>query len=546
MQSIARGLVLLLVGCTTEESRSLEQVSDLDTALMADVDAAGMIARADPAQIGREVGLSRHMKDGEELNAPVSELVSHGKDMFEAVWTPQEGAGRPLTKGNGTPLTDPSSPLVFPRNFDRLSAADSNACTSCHSVPRAGGGGHFSAGAFLPMHRFDFMTFDHSDPVTKRGAMDEQGKWVTLETAGDFRHTIGMFGAGYIEMLARQMTTALQAQRDQLHAGSEVALQAKGVRFGILRRDAAGAWDTSRVEGLPAQALASAGPQTPPTLILQPFHQSGTVVSLRQFSNNAFNHHHGMQSAERFGADKDPDGDGMTNELSRADITAVAVYQATLPVPGRVIPRNRAIERAVWAGEQAFEQIGCASCHMTSLPLTDKGWVFSEPNPFNPPDNLQVGTVPSVEVNLNGGSLPGPRLSSVNGVVHVPAYTDLKLHDISSAPHDPNWVPIDLNAPPGSPAFFAGNSRWLTKKLWGVANSPPYFHHGKFTTMREAIEAHAGEAQAQADSFRGLDTATQNALIEFLKSLQVLPAGATALVVDEWGHPRSWPPSHRD
>jgi hypothetical protein len=546
MQRIATGFVVLLVACTTEEPKSPDHVAELDQAQTTDVEAPGMIARADPALIGQEVGLPRHMKDGEELNASVGELLNHGKAMFEAVWTPQEGAGRPLTKGNGTQLTDPTSPLVFPRNFDRLSAADSNSCTSCHNVPRMGGGGHFSAGAFLPTHRFDFLTFDHNDTMPKRGAMDEQGKFVSLENVGDLRATIGMFGAGYIEMLARQMTAALQAQRDQLKPGSEVALEAKGVRYGILRRDAAGAWDTSRVEGLPAQALISTGPQSPPTMILQPFHQSGTVVSLRQFSNNAFNHHHGMQSAERFGAGLDPDGDGYTDELTRADITAVALFQATLPVPGRVIPRNRAIERAVWAGEKAFEQIGCASCHMTSLPLTNKGWVFSEPNPFNPPGNLQVGDAPAVEVNLNGGSLPGPRLSSVNGVVNVPAYTDLKLHNISSGPHDANWVPIDLNAVPGSPAFFAGNARWLTKKLWGVATEPPYFHHGKFTTLREAIEGHAGEAQAQADSFRGLDTYTQNALIEFLKSLQVLPPGATSLVVDEWGHPRSWPPSSRD
>jgi CxxC motif-containing protein (DUF1111 family) len=213
-------------------------------------------------------------------------------------------------------------------------------------------------------------------------------------------------------------------------------------------------------------------------------------------------------------------------------------------VPGRVIPRNPAIEQAVWTGEQTFEKIGCADCHMTSLPLTNRGWMFSEPNPFNPPGNLQVGQAQAVEVNLTSGLLPGPRLDAVDGVVRVPAYTDLKLHDITAGAHDPNRVPIDLNAAIGSPAFFAGNARWLTKKLWGVANEPPYFHHGKFTTMREAIEAHAGEAQAQADNFRALNGATQDALIEFLKSLQVLPAGTTARVVDERGHARSWPPSH--
>jgi hypothetical protein len=393
------------------------------------------------------------------------------------------------------------------------------------------------------MQRFDFLTFDQSDTTPQRGATDEQGKLVNLNTAGEMRASIGMFGAGYIEMLARQMTASLQAQRDTLRAGDEIALEAKGVHFGKLRRDASGAWDTAKVEGLPAQALASAGPQAPPTLVIQPFHQSGTVVSLRQFTNNAFNHHFGVQSSERFGAGKDPDGDGFTDELTRADVTAVALYQATLPVPGRVIPRNPAIEQAVWTGEQMFEKIGCADCHMTSLPLTNHGWMFSEPNPFNPPGNLQVGQAQAVEVNLTSELLPGPRLNAVDGVVRVPAYTDLKLHDITDGASDPNRVPIDLNAAVGSPAFFAGNARWLTKKLWGVANEPPYFHHGKFTTMREAIEAHAGEAQAQADNFRALNAATQNALIEFLKSLQVLPAGTTARVVDERGHPRSWPPS---
>lgn len=45
--------------------------------------------------------------------------------------------------------------------------------------------------------------------------------------------------------------------------------------------------------------------------------------------------------------------------------------------------------------------------------------------------------------------------------------------------------------------FFAGNCRFLTRKLWGIANEPPFFHHGKFTTMREAILAHGGEAAAR-------------------------------------------------
>jgi len=67
-------------------------------------------------------------------------------------------------------------------------------------------------------------------------------------------------------------------------------------------------------------------------------------------------------------------------------------------------------------------------------------------------------------------------------------------------------------------------------------------HHGKFTTAREAVEAHNGEALAQRKAFDALSPEQQNQLIEFLKSLQVLPPGSKSLVVDEHGIPKQWPP----
>jgi hypothetical protein len=67
-------------------------------------------------------------------------------------------------------------------------------------------------------------------------------------------------------------------------------------------------------------------------------------------------------------------------------------------------------------------------------------------------------------------------------------------------------------------------------------------HHGKFTTAREAVEAHSGEALSQRLAFDALSPGLQNDLIEFLKSLQVLPSGAKSLVIDEHGNPKKWPP----
>jgi hypothetical protein len=506
-----------------------------------------------------------HLQDGEEFTTPLRHLIEYGSRLFNAKFTIQEGAGRPQSKGTGAPISDPSSPLVFPRNFDRLSSPDANSCSGCHNAPVAGAGGDRVTEVFVLGQRFDHLTFDHSDGITTRGAVDESGKFVTLDDATDDRKTIGMSGSGFVEMLARQMTADLQVERDATPPGNSRQLMSKGVSFGTLTHNADGSWNTSHVQGLAAPSLSSTG-TTPPSLIIRPMHQVGNVVSIRQFSNNAFNHHHGMQSEERFGLNTDPDGDGVANELTVADLTAVSMFQATLAVPGRVIPNDPAVKRANLVGEAVFDKIGCATCHAT-LSLTSNnnpglpgqpGWIYFEPNPYNPATgpnspNLQLGptnypvSAPALTVDLTSDTLPLPRLRAQDGVVVVEAYTDLKLHDISATSNpatDPECEPLDQSQPAGSAGFFAGNCKFITRKLWGFYNQGGAFmHHGKFTTAREAVEAHSGEARSQRLAFDALSADLQNDVIEFLKSLQVLPPGSKALVVDEHGNPKRWPPS---
>lgn len=495
--------------------------------------AVALLPAGRAAEIGREVSVPTHLQDGEEFQVSLKNLIDHGKRLFTAVWTVQEGGGRPLTKGTGAPLSDPFDPLVFPRNFNRVSAPDANSCAGCHNAPFGlpGAGGDIVANVFVLGQRFDFATFDHAETTPTKGAVDEQGQFVTLQTIANSRATLGMFGSGFIEMLARQMTADLQAIRDATPPGGSNPLVSKGISFGVIARDGNGNWDTSAVEGLPAVSLTTTGPNNPPSLIIRPFHQAGRVVSLREFTNNAFNHHHGIQPTERFGVGTDPDGDGFVNEMTRADVTAAVIFQATLPVPSRVLPEDPEAQAAVAVGEAKFQAIGCASCHVPSLPLDNKGWIFTEPNPFNPPGNLQVGEAPTFSVDLTSSSLPAPRLKPSKGVVHVPAFTDLKLHDITSGPDDPNAEPLDMQEPAGSPGFFAGNRKFITRKLWGTANEPPFFHHGQFTTMREAVLAHAGEALASREAFEDLDQYEQDSVIEFLKTLQVLPPGTNELVI---------------
>lgn len=500
---------------------------------------------AEDVPIGREVAIARHLQDGEEFTLPLPELLAHGEALFSANWTVQEGGGRPLTKGTGTMLADPSQPLLFPRNFNRVSAPDANSCAGCHNLPYgiAGGSGDFVTNVFVLGQRFDFATFAQDDPMPGRSGLDERGELTTVESIANQRATIGMFGAGYIEMLARQITAELQAIRNQLEPGQTAQLVTKGIDFGLLARSEDGRWDTSMVEGLSARSLESNGPLDPPSLIVRPFHQSGTVISLREFTNSAYNHHHGIQSTERFGMYTDFDGDSIVNELTRADVTAVTLFQATLPVPGRVIPNHPRVEAAVLMGEKLFDVIGCADCHIPKLPLEQNGWIFSEPNPYNPERNLQIADGPALSVDLSDPALPSPRLPVEDGVVYVPAFTDFKLHDITSGPDDPNAEPLNLNNVDGVDDLFDGNRQFLTARLWGAANQPPYFHHGKFTTMREAILAHSGEALTARQAFDHLSIEEQDSIIEFLKTLQILPPDAPSLIVDEQGQPKIWPPA---
>jgi hypothetical protein len=432
---------------------------------------------------------------------------------------------------------------------NRFSGPDANSCAGCHNTPYgiSGGAGDFVTNVFVLGQRLDFATFDPSDKLPTRGAADEEGQTSPMEMMANMRATTGLFGAGYLEMLARQITADLQEIRCTIRLGETKELVSKGIHFGKLTLAKSGTWDTSQVSGLGRLSLLSTISTNPPSLVIRPWHQASNVVSIREFSNNAFNQHHGMQSTERFGVDTDPDGDGVKNELTRADMTAVSVFQAALQVPGRVIPRDREIEQAVLVGEKVFRQVGCASCHIPRLPLDKKGWIYSEPNPYNPPGNLRLGETKTLFVDLSSDELPSPRLKpDVTGIVWVEAYTDFKLHDIcepdDSAGGSMNKEPLDMNQSVWSKKFKEGNRRFLTKRLWGVGNVPNHFHHGLYTTMRRAVLAHSGEALQSRVAFQGLPKYEQDSLIEFLKTLQVLPPGTKDLIVDENFRKREWPP----
>src|SRR5215208_3826228 len=188
------------------------------------------------SRIGREVAIQKHLEDGEEVRLTMPELLYRGKALFDANWTDQEGGGRPLTKGTGRPLSDPTQPLTGPRAFNRISAPDANSCTGCHNAPYgfSGGGGDFVTNVFVLAQRFDSITFDPADTLPTRGTVDEAGQAMSLKSIANLRATTGLFGAGYLEMLARQITEDIQRIRDSIGLGETKELVAKGIHFGKL------------------------------------------------------------------------------------------------------------------------------------------------------------------------------------------------------------------------------------------------------------------------------------------------------------------------
>jgi Di-haem oxidoreductase, putative peroxidase len=463
--------------------------------------------------IGERPALEDHVNqaDIESGKIKFDDLLEIGEEIFAARWTSLDGQGRPAATGAGAPTKrNPLNNVPFMRT----SGPDSTSCADCHNQPAIGGAGGFVANVFVLAQVLD--------PV-----MDS----VSAEFSNE-RNTLGMNGSGAIEMLAREMTVDLQALRQlaiskarQFGGDYAVSLVTKGVSFGQVIARPDGSVDTSKVEGVD------------PDLIIRPFHQKGVVNSVRVFTVNAYNHHHGMQAAERFGVGQkdsrgnaittnDFDEDGVPDELTVGDITAATIFQAAMNIPGRVIPSDPARQAAARSGESLFSEIGCAECHRPTLPLESS--LFSEPNPFNPPGNLRPQDVRRPIVFDLTSDIPSPRLErGENGkrAAVVRAYTDLKRHVICDEmdPFFCNERVVQSGVP---------TNQFITRKLWDVGNTAPYGHRGDLTTITEAILHHAGEARPQRERFAALPEESRSEIVGFLKQLQVLPNGAPREITD--------------
>ena len=393
------------------------------------------------------------------------------------------GGGGPFATGQPQKLGDPIAGLtlaefeafqrgrtVFERRFKPSEGLgphyNATSCASCHSTPTTGGSSKLYRNFYLART---------GDPTRLRSQVDFPG----LPSA-----VIPAFGPRESHLTAKfsfeagRIVVPHEAPGVQVAQRNAIPIFGVGlfefVRDSTIRANADP--DDEDMDGISGRYNRDAGfigrfgvkaqsnnieAFTRPPLINQmgitsdPFEGSGAVVAGLQVSGGEF-----MDT--RF-----VDGDDAPDpEISRQDLGDLIAFTRFL-APPRPKPFNAAATR----GEALFESTGCVKCHIPSLP-------------------------------------------SQRGLVH--AYTDLLIHDMGDdladnmALGEPQASTIDGPTPP---------REFRTQPLWGVSLHGPWLHDGRAETLREAIEMHAGEAEAIRDAFLALTPDEQADVIAFLEHL---------------------------
>jgi len=452
--------------------------------------AVNCVADDDEAiSLGEGPMIKNHFDQNKINEYDLDEIIEHGEFLFKVSFNELDGLGRPET--SGTTKTRPRR--ESPQNFNRISGPDANACVACHNLPRIGGGGDNSNNVFGLASDIDFATLEGSV-----GSEDDSSSVLDITNE---RNTIGVFGSGLVELLSREITIDLLniVENSKKLAAEEnrivkADLDSKGINYGYIEVHPNGFVDRSNVDGIDSD------------LVLRPFIQKGVIGTLRDFSNISMNHHHGMQSEELAGFNSDLDRDGIVNELTEGDITAVTIFQATLDFPDNVFSENEEIKTAQLKGKEVFNNIGCASCHMPTLPL--KSLMFVEPGPLNTEISTTLAeSKKTLVVNLE--DYVSKLEKDDDGNYLIPIWSDLKRHDMG--PKLDNERPLQKGVP---------TNYWLTKKLWGFYSEPPFLHHGRANLLNDVIEMHQGDAKISSDAYFDLESDEQQYLIEFLKSFK--------------------------
>lgn len=374
--------------------------------------------------------------------------------------------------------------------FQRINGLDAQTCLECHSIIS---------------RRKVPMTFGIGGVGGVNNTVLGAGgaTFVDLTTA-DKEHNIDgrvinppfIFGAGGVEQVANEMTIELNALLHATAPGTTKALSAKGITFGSVTRNADGSIQTDAngnavgVVGVFDPRPIVSGAANTDFLTVAPFGRKGNQKSTRTFDIGALSFHFGMQVDPG-----DPDGDGVSNEVTQGELSVLSIFVGTAQVPFQTEVKGAAVQ-----GFKVMNEVGCTACHVPSMETKSKNHGFRFP---------EVGNDPLANVFYTVDLTKSPMNFEKNkqGGVTVPLFADLKRHFMGP-----------------SLAEFNGDAMFTTMRLWGVADTAPYLHDGRALTIRDAIRLHGADATSEANpavsAFLARSAADQDAVLAFLDTLR--------------------------
>lgn len=400
--------------------------------------------------------------------------------------------GRPTLQGNGTWL--------------RLNGMDTQTCLECHGVidnsviPAilgVGGQAGISASPFFNSRNADI---DDSDG----NSLDRLGVAAFDGRAINPPKNLGMGG---VELAGQEITRRLQKIADVtalvatlLDRRFALPLEANGVDFGQIIATANGDLDTSKVEGVDAD------------LVIRPFGRKGEFDTIRGFDTGAMAFHIGMQSVDEFGPG-DPDGDGVEDELTTGEMSALHIFLTTAERPFQQEVATNQQQR----GETIFNRIGCSGCHVPTVNTRSSVLEYR----VGGGGVVDFDQDPYFSVDLASDVAPGAQFeTNSNGGIQVPIFSDYKRHNMGSRLAESFHALENPDCDNEVSGTEITNCNFITMKLWGLADTAPYLHDGRALTVFEAIAFHGGEAQRVRDRFLNLSEGGQNALLSYLGTLK--------------------------
>ncbi|MEW4562634.1 di-heme oxidoredictase family protein [Bremerella sp. JC770] len=204
-------------------------------------------------------------------------------------------------------------------------------------------------------------------------------------------------------------------------------------------------------------------------------------------------------------------------DLTTQQTDQLVAFVRSLPRPEQVMPEDPNERSFVNQGAVLFDAIGCAECHVKDVGqlsgvfsdflLHDMGPEFEDPIPAKRVKSTVVVAGES-DVRIGQGSIK----------MEMPPYYGSEPIDLGTIA-DPTTMKFRTKT------FLSMEEQnhykeYRTPPLWGVADSAPYLHDGRATTLRAAIEWHRGEAMASRVNFAQLSEREQVAILKFLESLK--------------------------